>query len=63
MNNRWLSTKETYVYLGASHDTVLCWIAKDMPAVKTGKYWKSRQLLVDEWIIANAVEYTQASKG
>jgi hypothetical protein len=34
-----------------------------MPAVKMGKCWKFKQLLVDEWIIANVAKHKQASKG
>ena len=63
MNDRWLSTKEICIYWCVSHDTVSRWIAKGMPAVKMGKCWKFKQLLVDEWIIANVAKHKQASKG
>ena len=36
MDDRWLSMKEICEYLGVSHDTISCWIAKDMPALKMG---------------------------
>ena len=53
-NDRWISMNEVCEYLGVSRQTILIWIKeKHLPAAKAGKFWRFKQVDIDEWMRQN----------
>lgn len=52
MTEAWVSVDEVAAHLGVAKDTVYRWIeAKNLPAQRVGRLWKSKLSDVDRWVM------------